>query len=202
MANTHSTLSALFTDIADAIREADGSTGNIVADTFPDKIRNLSSGTLYQEVANIKVEGSVAVYEDIVAGKRKKYIFKGTGSGGITVNSKNNARIEIVIAAFTIPSLFTDIYIFVSNQFILHFHIDHTNANNQEQITEVNFEKTYANTVNLAYAGSSSEIATITKPLNNSIKFTQSSDYIITKAYGESYGTPVTRIVGLSRVAV
>lgn len=39
MANTHSSLSALFTDIADAIRELTGETGTIVADEFPDYIR-------------------------------------------------------------------------------------------------------------------------------------------------------------------
>lgn len=41
MANTHTSLSALFTDIADAIREKTGDTGSIVADQFPDYIRTL-----------------------------------------------------------------------------------------------------------------------------------------------------------------
>ena len=40
MANTHTSLSSLFTDIADAIREKTGDTGTIVADDFPDVIRN------------------------------------------------------------------------------------------------------------------------------------------------------------------
>ena len=39
MAETYSTLAALFTDIADAIREKTGETGSIVADDFPDVIR-------------------------------------------------------------------------------------------------------------------------------------------------------------------
>lgn len=39
MANTHTSLSALFTDIANAIREKTGETGTIVADDFPDLIR-------------------------------------------------------------------------------------------------------------------------------------------------------------------
>ena len=39
MANTHTSLSSLFTDIADAIREKTGDTGTIVADDFPDVIR-------------------------------------------------------------------------------------------------------------------------------------------------------------------
>ena len=39
MAKTYSTLAALFTDIADAIREKTGDTASIVADDFPDLIR-------------------------------------------------------------------------------------------------------------------------------------------------------------------
>ena len=39
MANKHTTLAALFTDIADAIREKTGDTASIVADDFPNVIR-------------------------------------------------------------------------------------------------------------------------------------------------------------------
>lgn len=42
MPNKHATLSALFTDIADAIREVMDTTDTIVADTFPDYIRELT----------------------------------------------------------------------------------------------------------------------------------------------------------------
>ena len=41
MAERHSTLAALFTDIADAIREKTGATATIVADDFPNVIRNV-----------------------------------------------------------------------------------------------------------------------------------------------------------------
>ena len=40
MANKHATLAALFTDIADAIREKTGDTASIVADDFPSVIRS------------------------------------------------------------------------------------------------------------------------------------------------------------------
>ncbi len=40
MANTHASLTALFADIADAIREKTGDTGTIVADKFPGIIRD------------------------------------------------------------------------------------------------------------------------------------------------------------------
>lgn len=40
MANKHATLAALFTDISDAIREKTGDTASIIADDFPDVIRN------------------------------------------------------------------------------------------------------------------------------------------------------------------
>ena len=41
MANKHASLDALFADIADAIREKTGATATIVADDFPDVIRNV-----------------------------------------------------------------------------------------------------------------------------------------------------------------
>ena len=41
MANTHASLSSLFADIADAIREKTGDTATIVADDFPDVIREM-----------------------------------------------------------------------------------------------------------------------------------------------------------------
>lgn len=44
MANKHDTLNSLFTDIADAIREKTGSTEQIVADDFPEKIKELPTG--------------------------------------------------------------------------------------------------------------------------------------------------------------
>lgn len=44
MPNTHSTLSSLFTDIADAIRAKTGSAASIVADNFPTEIANIPSG--------------------------------------------------------------------------------------------------------------------------------------------------------------
>ena len=40
MANKHASLDALFTDIADAIREKTGDTASIIADDFPDVIRD------------------------------------------------------------------------------------------------------------------------------------------------------------------
>ena len=54
MPNTHSTLTSLFSDIADAIREKTGSSETIVADDFPTAIANIptSSGIVTTEVAN------------------------------------------------------------------------------------------------------------------------------------------------------
>lgn len=44
MPNTHETLTSLFADIADAIREKTGGTAEIVADDFPDEISSIPSG--------------------------------------------------------------------------------------------------------------------------------------------------------------
>ena len=47
---THTTLSSLFTAIADAIRAKKGTTDKIVADNFPTEIANLPSGSSYTKV--------------------------------------------------------------------------------------------------------------------------------------------------------
>lgn len=54
MPNTHSTLTSLFSDIADAIRGKTGSSATIVADDFPTAIANIptSGGIVATEVAN------------------------------------------------------------------------------------------------------------------------------------------------------
>ena len=44
MANSHSNLTSLFTDIASAIREKNGNTNTIVADAFPTAIRDIEVG--------------------------------------------------------------------------------------------------------------------------------------------------------------
>ena len=44
MSRTHETLNSLFSDIADAIREKDGTQADIVADTFPARIENIPAG--------------------------------------------------------------------------------------------------------------------------------------------------------------
>lgn len=45
MANSHATLTALFADIADAIRAKTGKTDKIVADNFPSEIEAIESGS-------------------------------------------------------------------------------------------------------------------------------------------------------------
>lgn len=57
MANTYTTLSALFTAIADAIRQKTGSNGQIVADDFPTEIRNIF--TIGEKVGNYEVSGGI-----------------------------------------------------------------------------------------------------------------------------------------------
>lgn len=54
----HNTLGGLFTDIADAIREKSGGTGEIVADNFPDEIKNLAT----HEVEDALVSTGIVTY--------------------------------------------------------------------------------------------------------------------------------------------
>lgn len=65
MSNTHETLTSLFTDVADAIREKTGGTDAIVADEFPDAIRNISAGS---SINGLIESYMVAAGENISAG--------------------------------------------------------------------------------------------------------------------------------------
>ena len=58
MANTHKTLSSLFSDIADAIRTKTGESGKIVADNFPSKISAISSG-IGEKIGSYLINGGV-----------------------------------------------------------------------------------------------------------------------------------------------
>lgn len=58
MANTHETLSSLFSDIADAIRTKTGESGKIVADNFPSKISAISSG-IGEKLGSYLVNGGI-----------------------------------------------------------------------------------------------------------------------------------------------
>lgn len=61
MANTHSTLTDLFTDIADAIREKTGGTETIIADNFPEAIDSIltpTDNTIPTQPANIITPGT------------------------------------------------------------------------------------------------------------------------------------------------
>lgn len=64
MANKHSTLTGLFTDIADAIRVKTGGTESIVADEFPEAISNIKTGTSIKGTTiNRKVADGYSVSE-------------------------------------------------------------------------------------------------------------------------------------------
>lgn len=62
MANQHSTLTGLFSDIADAIREKDGSSASIVADAFPTAIRAIPSGGGGDDIAASILDGTISEY--------------------------------------------------------------------------------------------------------------------------------------------
>lgn len=74
MPNTHSTLTGLFTDIADAIREKDGTTTRKVADAFPAAIRAIPSGG-DTSVEDALVERTISAYTNTRVSYIKNHAF-------------------------------------------------------------------------------------------------------------------------------
>lgn len=71
MANSHTTLSNLFSDTANAIREVGGSSATIIADNFPDAIRRLPVARIPSRITAGNTPVAMAIGEVEV---------KGTGS--------------------------------------------------------------------------------------------------------------------------
>lgn len=67
MANTHSTLASLFSDIANAIRGKTGSSGSIVADVFPTAIANIPTGITPSGTVTLNTNGTYDVTEKATA---------------------------------------------------------------------------------------------------------------------------------------
>lgn len=96
MPNTHTTLTSLFTDIADAIRAKSGESGQIVADTFPTAISNLNVGATLNNIHIYKQPDKTTQ----VIGSN----FDNTGmlvAANYTMSSEN---FDVIISDYTYPT--------------------------------------------------------------------------------------------------
>lgn len=96
MANNHATLTALFTDIADAIRAKTGKTGKIVADNFPSEIAAIQAGggSADEKTCTIKFNGWSSYFTSV------KYLAFEDGSliiKRITSNIPDDLMLENVV---------------------------------------------------------------------------------------------------------
>ena len=94
MPNTHSTLSSLFTAIADAIRLKTGGSSPIVADDFPTEIANIPSG-------GIDPSDATATAGDILATKTA-YISTGKTTGSMPDNGSVDVTLDTSNTSYTV----------------------------------------------------------------------------------------------------
>lgn len=103
MANKHTTLSSLFTAIADAIRTKNETTESIVADNFPDAIAAISTGVELPVLSNPATADIIPSGYDAVDGDGN--LIEGTGAGlgnatvgnvdsGVTFTSANGLKLS------------------------------------------------------------------------------------------------------------
>lgn len=90
MSNVHSTLTELFTNIANAIRSRTGSTETIVADNFPSAIEEIETGTTLPELTN---EGSA---EDLMSGKELINSEGNTVTGTFTIDNELTTQEDLI----------------------------------------------------------------------------------------------------------
>lgn len=96
MPNVHSTLSSLFTDIANAIRAKTGSQSQIVADNFPSEIANIPTG--------VDTSDATATDGDILSGKTA-YLADGTKhTGSMTDRGSVDITLDTSTTSYTVPS--------------------------------------------------------------------------------------------------
>ena len=105
MPNTHETLGSLFSDIADAIREKEGTVvdseghGLIVADDFPSRIEAISTG--------IDISDTTATAADVLEGA---YFYEADGTkteGSIVSNGATGGTISTQGGTYSIPTGYT-----------------------------------------------------------------------------------------------
>lgn len=100
MSNAHSTLSSLFTDIANAIRTKTGSSAQIVADNFPTEIANIPNG-------GTDPSDATATASDMLATKTA-YISTGKTTGTMPNNGAVSQTLDTTTTSYTIPSGYHD----------------------------------------------------------------------------------------------
>lgn len=72
MPNTHTTLTSLFSDIADAIREKTGGSADIVADSFPTAISSIPTGCPLPQLTEPAAAGDILSGKEAINGQGSK----------------------------------------------------------------------------------------------------------------------------------
>lgn len=93
---THTSLPSLFTDIADAIREKTGDSGQIAAENFPAAISEIVTGLVFAPLVTAERTGTLTVRATGLEAEPKFFVLFASGTN-LSISTNNQYRTAFVL---------------------------------------------------------------------------------------------------------